>query len=547
MSKKLATVVWSCIALVIASAAHAQTRPSPPWQWSDIGDVGIPGEVHLAPNTEWNVSGAGHDIWGTADSFFFVYQPFRDGSITNTFLSEDFTDPFAKAGLMIRQSLDPGSPEVIVDVKPDGGIEFMTRAVQGAATTFVAGASVPVFRGVNGSIEVNATLMLTRSEDIVSAAYCVGAACTSLGSVAFPRGEALSGVAVTSHDPTTLNHVFSGSRPTVFTVPFPWSTFDVGAVGTSGHATYEDATGAFFVSGAGSDIWGPVDSFYTVSRTFGGDSTLTARVVSEQNTDPFAKAGLIMGDFAPTARRVILDVKPDGGIEFMARTSDGSSMSFVAGANASFPVWLRLTRSGAEFTGEISPDGVTWTIVGSVAMTNPTGAASGFAVTSHNPAVLNTAVFDHVAFSTAGVSGQNLLVNAGFEDSVVPDTTPGWVSDSIRASGARSEAALPHSGTQNGVCRTNSLDCGIYQEVTASSSQTYGFSIYVRADHPGALVGVNVNGANRVVRDVLVGGYQIYSMGLFANAGDVLRVWMYAPGRAGFVAIDDAILVGNLP
>ncbi len=77
------------------------------------------------------MSGAGRDIWGTADSFFFVYRPFRDGSIMNTFLSEDFTDPFAKAGLMIRQSLDPGSPEVIVDVKPDGGIEFMTRARSG--------------------------------------------------------------------------------------------------------------------------------------------------------------------------------------------------------------------------------------------------------------------------------------------------------------------------------------------------------------------------------------------------------------------------------
>ena len=50
-----------------------------------------------------------------------------------------------------------------------------------------------------------------------------------------------------------------------------------------------------------------------------------------------------MGDVAPNGRRVILDVKPDGGLEFMARTNDGGSMSFIAGASASFPVWLRLT------------------------------------------------------------------------------------------------------------------------------------------------------------------------------------------------------------
>jgi hypothetical protein len=202
-----------------------------------------------------------------------------------------------------------------------------------------------------------------------------------------------------------------------------------------------------------------------------------------------------------------------------------------------------MTRSGAEFIGEVSPDGETWTRVGSATMTNPTANMSGFAATSHDPAVLNTAVFDHVGFSTAGVSGQNLLVNAGFEDSVVPNTGPGWVSDSVRQSDAVSEAATPHDGHQNGVCRTTSLDCGIYQEVTASSAGTYAFSISVRTDHVGPLVGVNVNGVTRVVRSVLVGGYQIYSLGFFANAGDVIRVWMYAPAVEGFVAIDDAILV----
>jgi hypothetical protein len=35
------------------------------------------------------------------------------------------------------------------------------------------------------------------------------------------------------------------------------------------------------------------------------------------------------------------------------------------------------------------------------------------------------------------------------------------------------------------------------------------------------------------------------------NAGDVIRVWMYAPAAAGFVAIDDAVLtstqIGTLP
>ena len=542
---RMAAIIAFCGALAMATAGHAQpasVQPSPPWQWTDIGAVGIPGEVRLAPDTEWNVAGAGNDIWGTADSFFFVHQLFRDGSITNTFLSEDFTDRFAKAGLMIRQSLDPGSPDVIVDVKPDGGIEFMTRAAPDGVTTFIAGASVPVFTGVNGSIEVNATLMLTRSGTTVTGAYCASDGCIALGTVPFPTGEALVGEAVTSHEPSTLNHVFSGSRPTVFSVPSGWQTLDIGAVGTPGHSTYEDATGAFFVSGAGPDIWGSTDAFAAVAR-FGGVA-LTARVVSEQDTNPFAKAGLMMGEFAANGRRVILDVKPDGGVEFMVRPSDGGPMSFIAGARASFPVWLKLTLNGDAYTGEMSADGAAWTTVGSATMAMPSTLATGLAVTSHDAGTLNEAQFDNVGFSLPALTGQNLLVNAGFEDSVVANVGPGWIADAFRGSAAVSETETPHGGAQNGVCRTTSLDCGIYQDVISpGTATTFGFTIYVRADHPGALVGVNVNGQLYMSRPVAVGGYQNYGVSLFTpNAGDVIRVWMYAPAAAGYVAIDDAVL-----
>src|SRR5215831_5016923 len=131
MLKKITALFWSGTVLFVSPAAHAQTAPPPPWQSTDIGTVGTPGEVHLrspgVPGSEWFVSGAGSDIWGTADSFFYVYQPLRDGTISTGVVTETGTNPFAKAGVMIRQTLDPGSPEVIVDVKSDGGIEFMTR------------------------------------------------------------------------------------------------------------------------------------------------------------------------------------------------------------------------------------------------------------------------------------------------------------------------------------------------------------------------------------------------------------------------------------
>jgi hypothetical protein len=170
MLKKIAAMFWSGTVLLVAPATHAQTAPFPPWRSTDIGVVGTPGEVHLSPGgpgSDWFVSGAGSDIWGTADSFFFVYQPIRDGEIGIAVLAETGTHPFAKAGVMIRQTLDPGSPEVIVDVKPDGGIEFMTRASQGGETIFIAGGSVPVHP--DQPIPISASVTLTRSGNLVSA------------------------------------------------------------------------------------------------------------------------------------------------------------------------------------------------------------------------------------------------------------------------------------------------------------------------------------------------------------------------------------------
>src|SRR5438046_1091132 len=103
MCTKLVTAVSFIAALFCTSAAHAQSSGLPlPWKWTDIGDVGTPGNVTADGFSNWHVSGAGSNIWGTADSFVYVYQPIRDGAIFANVDSETNTSPFAKAGVMIR-------------------------------------------------------------------------------------------------------------------------------------------------------------------------------------------------------------------------------------------------------------------------------------------------------------------------------------------------------------------------------------------------------------------------------------------------------------
>jgi hypothetical protein len=223
-------------------------------------------------------------------------------------------------------------------------------------------------------------------------------------------------------------------------------------------------------------------------------------------------------------------------------------MSFLAGAGASFPVWLRLRRNGDRIDGEMSADGRTWMPVGSVTMTLPSRVPAGLAVTSHDPNVLNTATFDNVSV-VAGTTApeQNLLRNAGFEESAVPALGPGWISDAGRQAPAQSETAAPRSGTKNGACRSTApLDCGIYQDLAAPVTGNYLLTLYAAADRPGALVGVNVNG--RLAGSVQVepgglGSYRLHGLGFVANAGDTIRVWVYSPATPVAVVIDDVFLM----
>jgi regulation of enolase protein 1 (concanavalin A-like superfamily) len=362
-----------------------------PWGQQDIGTVTLAGNASFANGT-FTVSGEGSDIWGTADAFHYVYQPLNtDGQIIARVTGEQNTNAFAKAGVMLRQNLTAGSDEVILDVKPDGSVEFMVRSAQDGSTTFIAGNSPP-FSG---------WLKLVRAGGTASGFVSVdGNTWTMVGSTSISMTTSYVGLAVTSHEDSVLNsatfdNVTVSAGGNCGALPAGWTTQDVGSVGLAGSTCY--SSGVFTVTGAGSDIWGTEDSFQYGARPLSGDGQIVARVTDEGNTNAFAKAGVMLRqDRSAGSADVILDVKPDGGIEFMTRSSAGSSTIFVAGSSLSFPVWLKLVRTGATVTGSISPDGSAWTVVGQASVSMTDSTVVGLAVTSHDPNVLNKAMFDNV-------------------------------------------------------------------------------------------------------------------------------------------------------
>ncbi len=178
-------------------------------------------------------------------------------------------------------------------------------------------------------------------------------------------------------------------------LPSPWQNQDVGTVGLAGSTSYSG--GVFTVTGAGADIWGSADAFQFAYHTMNGDGFTVARVTSVQNTNSFAKAGVMLrGSTAAGAADVILDVKPDGAIEFMARTAQGGSTTWYGGMGTSGPVWLMLVRSGSTVSAYAAQDGNPWSSLGTLIVNFPTTVDAGLAVTSHSTQQLNTATFDNV-------------------------------------------------------------------------------------------------------------------------------------------------------
>jgi len=170
----------------------------------------------------------------------------------------------------------------------------------------------------------------------------------------------------------------------------------VGSPGVAGSASY--ASGVFTVNGGGSDIWGSSDQFNYVSQPLTGNASIVARVTSQSDTDPWAKAGvMIKQSTASGSSYALLAVTPGNGVNFQYGFNSSTSGGSYAFPNA----WLKLTRTGNVITAYSSPDGTTWTEVGAadVSMTDP--VTIGLFNCAHNGGALNTATFDNVSVTSS--------------------------------------------------------------------------------------------------------------------------------------------------
>jgi hypothetical protein len=90
------------------------------------------------------MSGGGADIWNAADEFRFAFKPLNgNGTIVAKVDSIVNTDPWAKVGVMIRETLDPGSRFAAVYATPGNGVRYQARLLNAGAAVSDTAVATP--------------------------------------------------------------------------------------------------------------------------------------------------------------------------------------------------------------------------------------------------------------------------------------------------------------------------------------------------------------------------------------------------------------------
>jgi len=171
-----------------------------PAGWTDV-DIGSPEYAGSASYADgiWTVSGGGSDIWGTGDQFNFLYQNTTNNVIVAEVTTVGDTDPWAKAGVMMRDDTTAGAMFANVVITPGNGVNFQWRNSTDGECGYeqVTGVSAPTW----------VKLVLTEGE--FGAYYCGdGVSWTPVGPPqAFTMNSAspLLGLCVTAHNDGLLN------------------------------------------------------------------------------------------------------------------------------------------------------------------------------------------------------------------------------------------------------------------------------------------------------------------------------------------------------
>jgi hypothetical protein len=197
------------------------------------------------------MNGMGADIFATDQGRFVYKQLSGNGFLIARVERIDETDPWAKAGVMIRRSLDVTAPWAMAVYAPGNGFRFQTRAtVGGAGASDTTGATAEQI-----AVRAPVWIKIERTGNEFNAYYATADAPTTW--IASPWGvqtvemadPVYIGLAVTSHVATAVTQAEFSNISTTGNVTGQWQSVDLGIEQPAGnvadplYVTLEDTTG----------------------------------------------------------------------------------------------------------------------------------------------------------------------------------------------------------------------------------------------------------------------------------------------------------------
>ena len=211
------------------------------WTQQDVAELslwfrGYPASVGSfveGPAGTYTMTGSGVDIWNNSDEFHYAYKMLTGpGSIIAKVESVSNTDIWAKAGVMIRETLESDSTHAMMVVTPASGISFQRRFETGGASadTTTGGITAPYWVKIERDLAGNFTAY---SSDNGSTWQMQGQP------VPFQIGSnAYIGLAVTAHNATATCEAKFSNVTTSGTVGPQWANQDIGITSNAAEPLY---------------------------------------------------------------------------------------------------------------------------------------------------------------------------------------------------------------------------------------------------------------------------------------------------------------------
>ena len=170
----------------------------------------------------------------------------------------------------------------------------------------------------------------------------------------------------------------------------------------------EGPVGTFTMTASGADIWVvngvEADEFHFAYKTLTGPGSIVAKVQSVDNTNAWAKAGVMIREsLNPDSAHAFACITPANGVASQYRPSTGGTSGSYNQTGVAAPYWVKLERSvSGNFTVSHSANGTSWQqVTGATPQNIPMGSNVyiGLALTSHDAALTCQAVFSNVTIT----------------------------------------------------------------------------------------------------------------------------------------------------